>query len=127
MKELFLQTPSILSVLSLLILLVWLVLVLLKKPSRILVWVFMASHYLLYIDAFLLEGKGFILIGSIMFFITLFVCIAASVKKGLGIEGLPLTLYWFFLIFLFVVMVTLILIVYAFSKMDFSFLAAAGQ
>ena len=127
MKELFLQTPSLLSVLSLLILLVWLVLVLLKKPSKILVWVFMASHYLLYIDAFLLEGNGFILIGSIKFFITLFVCIAASVKNGLEIEGLPLTLYWFFLISLFAVIVTLVLIVFALSKMDFSFLAVAGQ
>lgn len=87
----------------------------------------MASHYLLYIDAFLLNGKGLILIGGIMFFITLFVCIAASVKNGIEIERLPLTLYWFFLIFLFVVIVTLILIVFALSKMDFSFLAAAGQ
>ena len=114
MKELFLQNFSVLGVLSLLAIVLWFVLVLVNKFSKTHIWIFLLSHYLLYIDAFFFDAKSLFLVGCIILVLTLCFCFRKTFKNE--------KFRWVYIL-LGALLLLLLAFVFAISKMDFSFLA----
>lgn len=86
MKELFLQPLSLLSALSALFIIVWFLLEVLKKCPQIQVFIFAASHLLLYIDIFKFYASGFHLVSALILLLTLVVFLIKSFCGGFKIN-----------------------------------------
>ena len=114
MKELFLQDLSVLGVLSLLAIAMWVVLVLSNRLPKAHIWIFMISHYLLYIDTFFFDAKSLFLVGCIILVLTLCFCFRKTFKNE--------KFRWVYIL-LGALLLLLLAFVFAISKMDFSFLA----
>lgn len=114
MKELFLQDLSVLGVLSLLAIAMWVVLVLSNRLPKAHIWIFMISHYLLYIDTFFFDAKSLFLVGCIILVLTLCFCFRKTFKNE--------KFRWVYIL-LGAFLLLLLAFVFAISKMDISFLA----
>ena len=116
MKELFFHIPSVLGLCALAVIIVWFVFTLLKKNGKVRICTFLLSHFLLYLDLFLLRGVSFCTVGGVITFLTLLGFILTGRKKN----GDPyFWIYCLFSVFLFLFILSIILL----YRMDISFLA----
>ena len=113
-RELFLQNLSYFCVFPLLSIAAWFIFALLNKFPKTHIWIFMLSHYLVYVDAFIFESGNLFLSSCIILLLTLSLLFTRRLKNE--------RFRWVYFVYS-AILLLLLVFVFALHQIDFSILA----